>query len=276
MKFIFLDADGTLFHSDGTVPDSAVQAIAQAQNKGHKICLCTGRQKMEIYSDLLKIPFDAIIAGSGSDVYVDDLILAVHTFSDVQMHTLVPYLELHRIPSLYESSNHLYCSQETKNQVVALAKKVCAHLSKAEYEKHGLVQMVRNLRYAPDFYACPVNKITFLSSPTPFETIKNDLRNQFEVVPNTFAPLGTGSGEISSPDFDKATGMKEIIDYFHIDFKDTIAIGDGFNDLTMFKTAGIAVAMGNAPEEVQKKADFTTSDILDDGIMNAFIRLNLR
>lgn len=36
MKLVFLDADGTLFHHEGYIPDSAIKACIQAQKNGHK------------------------------------------------------------------------------------------------------------------------------------------------------------------------------------------------------------------------------------------------
>lgn len=42
-KIIFLDIDGTLRDFDGTIPESAVKAIHEAQKNGHKVCLSTGR-----------------------------------------------------------------------------------------------------------------------------------------------------------------------------------------------------------------------------------------
>lgn len=75
MKLIFLDADGTLLHSDGHIPESTILACELAQKNGHKICLGTGRQVVEIIGDLKKINFDACICGSGSTVIVDDKII---------------------------------------------------------------------------------------------------------------------------------------------------------------------------------------------------------
>lgn len=57
MKLIFLDADGTLLHSDGHIPESTILACELAQKNGHKICLGTGRQVVEIIGDLKKINF---------------------------------------------------------------------------------------------------------------------------------------------------------------------------------------------------------------------------
>ena len=57
--------------------------------------------------------------------------------------------------------------------------------------------------------------------------------------------------------------------------EDSIAIGDGPNDLQMMEYAGVGVAMGNAKEEVKKLADMVTSDVAEDGIYHAFEKLGL-
>jgi hydroxymethylpyrimidine pyrophosphatase-like HAD family hydrolase len=56
--------------------------------------------------------------------------------------------------------------------------------------------------------------------------------------------------------------------------EDSIAVGDGPNDLQMMEYAGIGIAMGNA-REVKERADMVTSSIDDDGIYRAFETLGL-
>ena len=99
--------------------------------------------------------------------------------------------------------------------------------------------------------------------------------DRYVVIPATFAPLGKESGEITSFHINKATGMDSVIRYFNADIKDTIAIGDGFNDLPMFEKAHLSVAMGNAPQEIKDKADRITTSLDDDGVYNAFKELKL-
>ena len=45
-----------------------------------------------------------------------------------------------------------------------------------------------------------------------------------------------------------------------------IAIGDGFNDLSMIQYAGLGVAMANAQEVVKENADFITLSNEEDGV----------
>ena len=48
-----------------------------------------------------------------------------------------------------------------------------------------------------------------------------------------------------------------------------MAFGDGENDLTMLRHAGIGVAMGSAHNSVQKQADYVTGTVDEDGILTA-------
>ena len=48
-----------------------------------------------------------------------------------------------------------------------------------------------------------------------------------------------------------------------------MAFGDGGNDIEMLRHVGIGVAMGNAKDEVKACADYVTTSVDDDGIVNA-------
>ena len=64
----------------------------------------------------------------------------------------------------------------------------------------------------------------------------------------------------------KATGIDEISNYYGIDISETMAVGDGGNDIAMLRHAGIGVAMGNASDEVKACADMVTETVDEDGI----------
>jgi 5-amino-6-(5-phospho-D-ribitylamino)uracil phosphatase len=48
--------------------------------------------------------------------------------------------------------------------------------------------------------------------------------------------------------------------------KDTVAMGDSHNDLSMFAVAGYRVAMGNAAPKVKENSDFITATNDEDGV----------
>lgn len=275
MKIIFLDADGTLLHHEGFIPQSALQACQLAQKKGHKIVLCTGRQKVEVYGDMLKLDYDGMITGSGAHVEVNHQLLEERTFSKEQLQILLEYMCKNDIDAIFETTKGLIGNQKTYDHLDQMIQKQCKHLSPELFAKHGLVQVQHNLKVTDAILEYPVNKISFLESDISYQEIYDALHRQFDLVPATFAPFGKESGEISEKTITKATGMQSILNYFDRSAEDAIAIGDGFNDLCMFEVAKTSVAMGNAPIEVQKKADRVTTSLDNNGIYNAFIVLGL-
>ena len=47
-KAIFLDVDGTLVANHGKMTEQVKKAITLARNQGHKVFICTGRNKIGI------------------------------------------------------------------------------------------------------------------------------------------------------------------------------------------------------------------------------------
>ena len=74
---------------------------------------------------------------------------------------------------------------------------------------------------------------------------------------------------------DKGTAVRDVASLLGYSVADTIAIGDSDNDTAMLKAAGTSVAMGNAIHGIQAFCDFTTTDIHQDGLANAFKTLGL-
>ncbi len=71
----------------------------------------------------------------------------------------------------------------------------------------------------------------------------------------------------------KAAGMEAICRHYGIRQDETLAFGDGGNDVEMLQWAGIGVAMGNADDRVKACADMVTTDVDNEGIENAVNRL---
>ena len=73
----------------------------------------------------------------------------------------------------------------------------------------------------------------------------------------------------------KRTAILRYLELYGIKAEETIAFGDGENDMGMLGLAGIGVAMGNAEEKVKKIADYVTDDIDEDGLANALRQYDL-
>lgn len=72
--------------------------------------------------------------------------------------------------------------------------------------------------------------------------------------------------EITHKSVSKAHALEILADIYKIPLTQTLAFGDHFNDLPMLKVAGVGVAMGNAPHEVQQAADLVTADSSQNGV----------
>lgn len=71
------------------------------------------------------------------------------------------------------------------------------------------------------------------------------------------------------PGVTKGSALEELRQELGISAEDTLAIGDGTNDLEMLKWAALGIAMGQAPATVQAAADEVTGTLLDDGAVQA-------
>ena len=73
----------------------------------------------------------------------------------------------------------------------------------------------------------------------------------------------------------KSTGIDKVLEYFDINLKDTMAFGDGGNDIPMLKHVATGIAMGNAEPHVKAVADYVTTSVDEDGIANALKHFGL-
>lgn len=67
--------------------------------------------------------------------------------------------------------------------------------------------------------------------------------------------------------------MRKMMEHFGIPMEDSVAFGDGDNDIAMLRGAGVGVAMGNAPQNVKDAADMVTDDVTCDGVAKALGKL---
>lgn len=77
------------------------------------------------------------------------------------------------------------------------------------------------------------------------------------------------SVDIISKGSGKVLGIKKYIKMMNILKEETMAFGDGENDLEMLEFVEYGVALGNGVDELKKIANYVTDDIDDDGVYNA-------
>ena len=93
-------------------------------------------------------------------------------------------------------------------------------------------------------------------------------------LPQRFPKLAFSSSmpfniEVNAPDATKGCALLTLCGLLDIDQRDTMALGDGTNDLDMIQKAGVGVAMGNAEASVIAAADYVTESCNDGGFAKA-------
>ncbi|WP_290155453.1 HAD family hydrolase, partial [uncultured Dubosiella sp.] len=81
--------------------------------------------------------------------------------------------------------------------------------------------------------------------------------------------------DVIPKDGGKDQGLLRVAHHFGAEPSETIAFGDGLNDLDMLRTAGIGVAMGNAMEGLKKAADYVTRTVEEEGVAFALRHFHL-
>jgi hydroxymethylpyrimidine pyrophosphatase-like HAD family hydrolase len=76
--------------------------------------------------------------------------------------------------------------------------------------------------------------------------------------------------EAANPQVNKGVAVQYLAEeLLGITRAQVVAIGDNYNDLEMLEYAGVGIAMGNAPLEVQKQADWVAPTVEEDGVVTA-------
>ena len=132
---------------------------------------------------------------------------------------------------------------------------------------------------------------TIATEPEKFDSIETMVYHRspltVEEMQARFEPLGIKitaasiqkpsphEGEVTVLGVTKREGMKAVEDYYGLTREDTIAFGDGPNDLQMLEYAGTGVCLGDGSKAAKDKSDYITDALADDGIFHAMEHLGL-
>jgi len=75
--------------------------------------------------------------------------------------------------------------------------------------------------------------------------------------------------DVTNPEANKGAVVDFLCETYTVAHETVATIGDGVNDVLMFKKSGLSIAMGNASEEVQRQADRVTASSEDEGFAKA-------
>ena len=190
---------------------------------------------------------------------------------------LVDFFDQHNIDFYLESNAALYASRNLRAHMIRLiygdVEKDLAAKEKLETAPHPFLE---TLTYGESsLYKEDVNKVCFLEGTLPFETIKAEFEGVFEVLQCTVPMFGKNSGELTVPGVHKAVAIADVLSHIGRSVEDTVAIGDGLNDMEMLQYCATGIAMGDAREELKLVADHVTGTLEEDGLYHAFVKYGL-
>ena len=257
-KVLVLDIDGTLTNSKKEITSATQEAIFELQRRGHVVVLASGRPTAGLRVMTEKLRF----AEHGGYIlsYNGGCVTYVPTGETVFKNLLPDYVPawMHAYALEHNIGMCTYLGQSM------LCGTACGRYLEYERRINGL-DLVQVDSFEPyihtDFY-----KVLLAVTPTRAEEIEKRLQHRF---------WGRLSIYRSEPYFievmprgvDKASAIAGLLERLGLEREDTIACGDGLNDLGMIRYAGLGVAMGNAQPAVKEAADIVTLTNDEDGLV---------
>ena len=252
IKALFFDIDGTLVSfNTHKVAQSTIEGLNIAKERGIKIFISTGRP-LSFINNLEDIEhlIDGYITTNGSYNFMGKSVISMHSIPKEEVLTLVDYLNKHEYPAILVG---------TDNTAVINHKPIVDRI---------VIDTLNITNIDFSITAETVLQQDILQI-TPFIT-----QEQQDII---MPQIPHCASERWHPEFidtvnkqaSKGKALSDIVAYNDLLISETMAFGDGGNDISMLLKAGVGVAMGNANDNVKAMANYVTSSADDDGIYKA-------
>lgn len=261
-RLILLDLDGTLTNSEKVITPRTYAALMEAQERGLRICLASGRPEQgirQLAKELHLEQHDGFIAAFNggriiscrTEQTIADCILAEEAF-----HIVCELAEKHGLDVVTYQGDDIVTTSSTSPYAQ----------EEARINKMPLVEW-------SDFRTRvqhPVPKCLIIGHPDDITAFRESEAERLAQLKQaglfeTYASCPFFL-ECVPPGIDKGRRMQPLIEALGITTNEVIACGDGENDRSMVEAAGLGVAMANAMPSVLEAADFITDDNEHDGI----------
>ncbi len=275
-KVIFIDVDGTLVDYEGNIPESAVAAIRKARQNGHRVYMCTGRSRAEVYPPIWEIGLDGLIGGNGSYVEDHEEVVFHQVLTKEQIHKVIDWLHERHLEFYVECNSGLYASERFMEDGVETMRMYSKRKHKPGAEQITVRDCFPDMIDGEkDLYRPDTNKVSYILSS--YQDYLDGCRDFPELKNGTWGGKGEEAlfGDFGVPEIDKAVSIQKLLDHLGASIEDTIAFGDAKVDIPMFELCSTSVCMGSGGDEAKAAADFVTTDVDDDGMYNAFVKLGL-
>lgn len=270
---VAVDVDGTLINTEfedvlGRREIEAMEAVAAA---GHIPAFCTGRNTRSLNSLLELSDWEAAgmprILLNGALVWggLPPRRLAEHSLSGDEVGRLVAlFLEHGAVPMVYGRDDDGGCLYHPRRPVNPIQESYL----RMRRRTVGEIEVLDDMADLPLERALEVGTIDEEERIRELTAaIGGQLSGRVRVI-NTRSLLGGGAyywAEAFHADCNKGAALRTLTEALDPRPTRIVAIGDNFNDLDMFEVADFAVAMGNSPDEVKRRAHHVTGVVQDGG-----------
>ncbi len=254
-KIIFFDIDGTLVAlGRHEIAEDAKAALDSLRASGIKVFIASGRHKC-VMDNLHGYPFDGYICTNGSLITVGKEAIYRHPICREDAVEIVRIAYERNIPCLAYLEEILRINFQTDKSM-----KVFDMLRIVPPESGDLHRIAEEV---PVFEFTPVMTAEQEAFFTPY------LRD------TVFVRWHPDFVDLNPVGVNKAGGIEQVLKYYGFSREESMAFGDGENDIQMLDYAGISVAMGNAPDGVKAHADYVTAATGEGGISSALRHFGL-
>lgn len=255
---LFFDIDGTLVSfKTHEIPASTILALTQAKANGHRVFIATGRPPT-IITNLGSIEhlIDGYITTNGALCFIGDETVCCQAISPSSARLLVDDAKEKGYGLIVVGERDLAVLDQ-KNDVDRIFRQELA---------------VKNLDLSKPVEEVLQQRILQI---TPFfdSAYEQELMTRLpDCTSGRWHPEFT---DITAHEADKGKGLLAMTAHEKLDISHTMAFGDGGNDTSMIRTAGIGIAMGNSIDALKNEADYITTSVDDNGIHNALKHFKL-
>lgn len=260
-KAVFLDLDDTLLDNEKNVSIENKEAIKYVKEKGGLVCIASGRsiEATKKFREMANAS-NYIIYSNGAGIFDCDANEKLFS-ADIEKEicfSLYDYSVKNDIGIRIDTLYGRFISDEK----YAIALDIVFNPEEGEniIKENDILQ----ISFLAEDEEKRKDAIAFVNENIP-KTVK--IENVFKTGCNEeFYAINIINTNVS-----KGNAINGLCKFLKIDIKDVIAIGDGLNDISMIKTAGLGVAMENGEPELKAVADEVTATNLENGVARILI-----
>ena len=258
-RAVFVDVDGTLCDSRQRVPDSAIRALAQARERGHRLFVCTGRSVPEVYPRCVDLGFEGIVGGAGGYAAVGN---------EVLLDERMPREHVDVLTALWEDLDAFFIWQGP-DQMGPSEGYLDFFVPRAGKHPEDWIEYAQSISpFIVDIDGGAFTKVTAYVPPdkASLERVSAALPEGYRAIIGSVGAAGYVPFEIIPDHLSKAVGMQAVCEHIGIPMSRSVAIGDSHNDVEAVARAAVGISIGGVCDDLVAVADIVAPAVGQGGL----------